>query len=513
MKRVLSLAVALLSAIPLAAEPSLLLLRGRVFTGDPNMPWAEAVAIEGERITAVGTTADLAKLAGPSTRVIDAGNRLVIPGLNDAHTHPGNVRDGYVVRFDSPGFPDPAPRDVITALRAASEEVGADTWIFGEIGPTALLDPKFDASVLDRAAAGRKVALTSFTGHGTLFSSAALRDLGVKPDVADPTGGWYERDANGKLTGKVQEYAAMALLRQLNDRAPDDALVASIRDFSAEAMQYGITSVQAMAEVSERRFLDALKTADVPLRVRVINYPVAAPPFNVVRGANGVKWILDGTPIERGASVRTAYKAGGTGRLNFNDLAPLMRVALDAKQQLLMHSSGDKTAETLLKAMQSTNADWPALRPRIEHGDGLAADLLPLAKRLGVIVVQNPTHFPARGYYPKGDYFLSASLKKAGIPIAIGSDGPMNPFLNMMFAVDRRDLPGEALSREDALLAYTSGSAFAELAENDKGTLAPGKLADLAVLSQDILKVPAEELPATRSVLTVISGKIVYENY
>jgi predicted amidohydrolase YtcJ len=156
---------------------------------------------------------------------------------------------------------------------------------------------------------------------------------------------------------------------------------------------------------------------------------------------------------------------------------------------------------------------------RIEHGDGLANDLLPLVRRLGMVVVENPTHFAFEpgmlerrfGARPAGFQSLR-SLIDAGIPLALASDGPRNPFLNIMFATTHPNHPAEAISREQAVTAYTRGSAYAEFAEGQKGTLGPGMLADLAVLSQDIFVVPAASLPATQAYLTMVGGKIIYDS-
>jgi predicted amidohydrolase YtcJ len=228
----------------------------------------------------------------------------------------------------------------------------------------------------------------------------------------------------------------------------------------------------------------------------------------VWKGGGAIKWILDGTPIEGGAALRTAkYKDGSQGRENFKDIAPLVQLAVDNKLQLLVHTAGDKAVATALNAFAKASLT----RPRLEHGDGLQPDLFPLAKQTGAIVVLNPTHFAFSDSYPRGDYMLAGSIAKAGIPIAIGSDGELNPYLNILMASSRRDRPSEALSRMDALRAYTSGSAFAELAETKKGKIAPGMLADVAILSQNILDAPAQSLPETQSVLTIIDGKVVYE--
>ncbi len=157
------------------------------------------------------------------------------------------------------------------------------------------------------------------------------------------------------------------------------------------------------------------------------------------------------------------------------------------------------------------------MRVRIEHGDGLLPDLIPRARDFGVIVVQNPSHFAFRDifadrYGEPFDYSPARSLIEAGLPFALGSDGPLNPYLNLMFAVMHPARPEEAITVEQAVEAYTRGSAFAEFQENEKGMIALGKLADLAVLSQDIFTVPVGQLPGTESVMTITGGDIVYNS-
>ena len=515
MKRALLAAVAFAPlafiASAFAAEPSMILIHGKVFTADPAKPWAEAVAIEGNRIAAVGTDAEIGALRGEKTRVVDVHGATIVPGINDAHTHPVYAPDTFQLSAESrdPHAPDPAWPAIASALAGAIDETPADGWIVAKVGPAILLDPSITAAKLDKIAPGRKVALEGWTGHGLVLSSEAMKATGIAPDAKDPNGGWYDRDANGRVNGRVWEYAAMAAHGKRANAMSDDDIVLAIRDFASEALQYGITSVQAMSGVSAGRFAADVKRANVPLRIRVINFNDTAAPFAPPTGTNGVKWILDGTPIEQNAAVRTAYRGGGKGRLNFTNLTPLVTTALNAKQQLLLHVAGDAAAAQALDALASTKADWPSLRPRFEHGDGLLPDLIPAAKRLGVVVVQNPSHFATCGAYARPDYCPAATLIKNGIPFALGSDGPLNPFLNILFAVDRAD-KAEALTREDALRAYTTGSAYAEFAEKEKGTLAKGMLADLAVLSQDLFSVRLDSLPETKSVLTIVNGEVAY---
>ena len=197
----------------------------------------------------------------------------------------------------------------------------------------------------------------------------------------------------------------------------------------------------------------------------------------------------------------------------------MLRESLQSGDQLMVHVAGDRTAETFLNAMDATGGEkvWSQRRVRLEHGDGLLPDLVPRAKLLGIIVVQNPTHFTLGELFVKrfGEKRAQElqplrSLLDAGIPVAIGSDGQTIRSSTSCSPTYMRN-PSEGLTREQAVIAYTLTSAYAEFSEKDKGSLEPGKLADLAVLSQDIFKVPANDLPQTASVLTMVGGKIVYD--
>ena len=248
----------------------------------------------------------------------------------------------------------------------------------------------------------------------------------------------------------------------------------------------------------------------------------------------GVKWVLDGTPIERGALLREDYadRAGWRGVSNFSgtDLDIILTNALAKPGQTALHVAGDGELERLITAMESKGSgdQWRAKRIRIEHGDGLAPDLRDRAKALGVVIIQNPLHFDPSPMNPSAaaptgtrydarraaNLFPMKSLLSAGIPLAIGSDAGgdgANPWLNFMLATIHPMNPAEALTREQALAAYTSGGAIVEGREVDRGMIRPGMQADLALLNQDVLTVPPPQLPATRSLLTVVDGKVVHE--
>lgn len=520
------IAVTALAAMPLAAfaqsAPDLVIHHARVYTADPAHRWAEAVAIRGNRIAAVGTNAEITAMAGDATRRIDAGGKLVVPGFNDAHTHQGPRPAGLVL-----GSAVDAKWDLVSpAIAGAADEAPEDLWIYGTIGPQLLADPAVNAQALDKVSGHRKVILQSFTAHGAIFSTAAMKALGIRSDAADPAGGWFERDASKQLTGKAFEYAGWDALRTLAEKTGPDDVAEQLRSYADEALGYGVTSIQNMSLLGLSRYETLLRHHPVPLRIRMIRFPMTtAAGRDAAEGSDlpathrerplavvsGVKWILDGTPGEQGAALRTKYpNSESTGRLDFSadEIRTILKTAFDSREPLLLHVAGDRTAATVLEAMRAIGPaeEWRKRRVRFEHGDGLLPDLIPAAKDLGIVVVLNPTHLVARPLYPAGGFMPMKSLVKAGITIAMGSDGSPNPGRDIALAVAAG---AEALTREEAVDAYTRGSAYAEFAENDKGTIAAGKLADLAMLSQDIFTVDAAALPATRSVLTIVDGKVV----
>ena len=509
------LVVTLLACGVAAAQtpPDLILFNGRVF--GPNSPkeFAQAIAITGGRITAVGTNEEvLAQAHG--TRRIDAGGRLVIPGINDAHVHFEIFPPGFIVSSN----PDSTFAEVTAAIASAIDETPAGVFIFGTIGPAVLLDPNATKAALDAVAPGRRVMLTEFTGHGAILSTAALAALGASAP-SNPLGGSFERDASGALTGKVFEYAQYGLQRKLADTTSDTDNIDSLRSLSDEALGFGITTLQVMPTMAALKFESIVERARPRVRVRIMRIPITDQ-TNLNAGDNrggkirAVKWILDGTPVERGAALRQTYANSVlSGKLNFTEqeIRAMLTDAVAHGEQPLLHASGDRTVAAVLKVMIVMQlADWPARRLRIEHGDGMQRDLTRDAVALGVTVVQNPSHFPFRKLFPPGDYMLLKTLLDRGIHVALGSDGPLNPFLNIQLAVTHPQVPAEKLTVNEALIAYTAGSAFAEKVD-DKGTIAPGQLADIAVLSDNLFKTKPEDMPDIRSVLTIVNGKIVFD--
>ncbi len=527
------LALALASSAIAQPPPDLILVNGKLFTGDPTTPSAAAVAIRGERIIAVGTSTDIAALAGPATRRIDLRGQLVTPGFNDAHMHFIPYPKGVQLQFANL---EPSWDETKAVLGAAIAEAPVGTWVFGGVGSTVVFDAAVTRFELDRLAPKNPVLLHAYYGHGLIFNTLAMGLLGITEREPDPAGGAFERVAGTKeLNGRVWEYAQWRLNRTLIDQIPDADAIAALRAMAGEAVAFGITTVQVFPGTSIDRFVRLLDAAQLPIRVRAMAFSLTTTKgrdLTEIRGltklratdpnvtVSGIKWILDGTPFERGAALRTPYndRAEWRGKLNFPEaeVAAMLDESLELDQPLLMHCAGDKCAEVVLDAMDGyrVKVDWPAQRVRIEHGDGVVADLIPRAKKLGVVVVQNPSHFVDAQLFRQRwgpDMQPLRSLLDAGIPLALGSDGPMNPFLNILFATTDPYAPAQAITREQAVSAYTYGSAFAEFTEDRKGTIAVGKLADLAVLSQDIFAVPVPELPQTRSVLTIVGGRVVFD--
>jgi predicted amidohydrolase YtcJ len=537
MNRVMLLAfLNVLLALPARGQQApadLILFGGKVFTSDPARPSAEAVATRGERIIAVGTSAELKRLAGAKTRLVDLQGRLVVPGFNDAHSHFVPDPRGFRLQFRTM---EPSWDEARAAIEQAVKQTPAGTWVFGRVGRDIVLNEQVNRFALDSVAPEHPVLLRAYYGHGYILNSKAMAPLQIAEEEPDPAGGSYERLAGSKrINGRLWEYAEWKPNRVLAGQVSDEDAIASLRRMADEAVRLGVTSMQIFPSMPVGRFARLLAEADLPIRVRAIPFSTTYPSgrdVSEIRGlggskppqgkvtVGGMKWVLDGTPIERGAALRRDYsdRPGWRGKLNFpgTEIAAMVKESLGFKQQLLVHAVGDQTVQAVFDAMDAygVKVDWGPKRVRVEHGDGLIDDLIPRARKLGVVVVQNPTHFSEpelfRGRWGERMCPLR-SLIEAGIPVAFGSDGPMNPFLNIMFATVDPYNPKEAITREQAICAYTYGSAFAEFAEGEKGMIGKGKLADLVVLSQDIFTAPAPELPKTSSVLTLVGGKIVYD--
>lgn len=528
--------VAILLCAGCGGGPSaaIVITNAKVFTANPSQPWAEALAITGDRIVAVADTKTIAALAGSSTRRIDAGGRTIVPGFNDAHTHITTTPP-----FDHLTLPlDPTIDQIADAVRAQVKTAAPGRLIQGEFMETAWSHPSFNRQWLDALAPEHPVWLTAFTGHGALLNSKALALGGVDEQTPDVEGGVFERDAQKRLNGRLIEYAQTLASRHLAEQTSPEEAVRLYRQYASEARSFGITTTQLLGDyLPPAAAAKALVASDTPMRWRYFRLPIGVggetlesrpilpPQPSATVDMRGMKWILDGTPIERWGFMRAPYSddPNNSGRINLPSrrIAQIVGWAYGTEDPLAVHAFGDAAIDAYVSAVEKGGLAevWKDKRPRIEHADMTAPDLIPRIKKMNMLVVQNPTHFT----FP--EIFLARygkerlawmqpmkSLLDAGIPLAIGSDGPMNPFLNIMAAITHPTNPKEALTREQAVSAYTAGSAFAEFKEKEKGQIAVGMLADLAVLSADLFAVPVEQIEAIRSVMTVFGGRIVHDN-
>jgi hypothetical protein len=433
--------------------------------------------------------------------------------------------------------PDPTFDEVLRLVGEAVKTAPPGTWIFGTIGSTVLDDLEATRFGLDEVSPRHPVLLRAWTGHGTFFNTQAMKALGLTDRDPDPPGGTYTRLRQGgnrqTLSGFAHEYAEYRIAQKLHAMAGDPAFVEVVRREAERAKAWGITSLQAFVDDGPRA-AELLAGVPLPVRLRLISFrvedpsrweapPPAEPDPAAMVTVSGTKWILDGTPIERLAYLRQPYldRNGWRGAPNFPPSAfnPMLARALESHEPVLVHAVGDAAIDQLFAGMRAAGSPlrWKLRRLRVEHGDLLSPDLFAEALRLGVVLVQNPTHFALPelrerwGVERLARAQVVKSALAAGVPLAFGSDGPLNPFVNIGLAIEHPANPPEALSVLEAVRAYTTGSAYAEFAEQDKGAIAPGMLADVAILSQDVFAVPADTLADTTSVVTIVGGEIVHD--
>jgi predicted amidohydrolase YtcJ len=516
------------------AAPQTVLVNAKIFTADPALPYAQAVAIEDGRIHSLGSNEQVRALAGPNTRIIDAGGRLVTPGLTEAHVHLGEAFPTPPVLMPGLPFPGPSAEQLLVVIEQAAKT--RTDWVSAVIGPQIARDHRNWRKALDAVAPNTPVLLRAFWGHVNITNSEGLHRLGITDDVADPLGGWWGRDESGRLDG--EGYEAETIMPRIQPANPE-RLGTLFGEAQQRYARWGVTSIHLMNnDKSLETTLAGLAIAKPLQKWTVYSWGsfgshrvsdawaaiegIAKQTVPKVR-VEGPKWMMDGTPIEQNSLQRVDYvdRPGWRGRSNFTNeqLQEILQLALTRSTQLALHVVGDAETDRVLKMMEqlAPAATWRAKRVRIEHGDGIGRDVFERVAQLGLVVTQNPTHLAIPPIAGKKMFDREIVLKgfvNAGIPLALGSDGGVaeqNPFLNLMLAVLVPSDPSEAITREQALTAYTSGGAYAEGQEKRRGPLAPGFAADLAVLSQDVLTVPTQQLPATTSLLTMVDGEVIFE--
>ena len=529
--------------------PDLIILNAAVRTMDAAKPTAEAVAVSGNRITAVGSTADLRALAGPKTRVVDAGGKSVLPGFNDAHVH--WLSGGYsITNVDLRDASSPA--EFTKRIADFAKRIPKGRWILGgdwdhENFPGAALPTK---EWIDGATPDHPVFVSRLDGHMSLANSLALKLASVTKDTKEVPGGLIVRDATGEPTGVLKD-AAMDLVDKVIPPHSWDENHAAALAATEHAARLGVTSVQDMSagdDVGLYQFMHEcgeLKTRIYGMR-SIVSWEVLGK--TGVRGAFGNEWLRIGGLkgfADGSLGSTTAYffepynDAPDTRGLLFDQMLPegimLERTEAADKRGLhvMIHAIGDQANALILDIYQQVaEKNGPRDRRfRIEHAQHLRpADI----KRFGtqqVIASMQPYHCADDGRWcnkrigperSKGTYAFR-TLLDTGAVLAFGSDwtvAPLNPMEGLKAAVTRQTLDGknptgwvpeQKISLEEAIHAYTVGSAYAEFQEKVKGTLTPGKLADLVLLDCDIFKIEPAQIDKVKVTLTVVDGKVVWE--
>jgi predicted amidohydrolase YtcJ len=534
MRFIIALSLLFFNLVGHGQQADYILYNGKIFTADDKAPYVEALVIRKNRIAETGTSAEVLKHAGPATKRIDLLGKTVIPGFNDAHMHHVPIYKGRYIQFSPDGTGSPTRKVFEDSIIKVVNTLPKGTWIHASLGPATINDTSLNRFYLDKIAPDHPIHLWSFWGHVGVFNSAALKATNLLDNPPEIKAGYYGRlQNNDVLDGRIYDNAQYVspAFNQLTD---EDAFTTTLKELGKEALQNGVTSLQNMCTfASPDTYVAMWKKAGLPIRFRAISWadmnrsgklliPLSKnathPDGLPLMTISGTKWMIEGTPIEQNAYYKAGYlrPAGWHGIIYHTqpEIKQMLQDAIERRQQPMFHITGDSMTRLFLDAMNELPAGMiKKLRVRIEHGDGITHGILQDLKNKDVIVVVNPMH-PSQdtgihflNNYADTSFALVKSLLTAGIRTAIGSDGPLNPFLNIMLAMVR---PVESLSCEEAVIAYTKTAAYAEFAEADKGTLEKGKVADLVVLSQDIFTVQPSQLMATKVLLTMVDGKIAF---
>jgi predicted amidohydrolase YtcJ len=545
------------SALRVKARPAqdaprtVLYLHGRIYTNDPQHPWAQAMAIRDGKIACIGAIAQVLTECGggeahPET--VELHEKFVMPGFNDAHMHLGSAGEGMLsVRLYGAASIEELKRRV--AASVATHKPGE--WITGAgwdhtLWPEKQFPNKWE---LDDVAPKNPVLLTHVSGHVAVANSLALKIAELTNSSPNPSGGELEHNAAGELTGMLKEGPAMGFVR---DRIPDPTAEQRRRGITlvlADLAKNGVTSAQDNSAWEDFRTYKQLKD-DGKLTMRITEWLHFADPLNDLQNQRGeggttdpwlktgaLKFVTDGALGSRTAAMLEPYSddAKTTGILIMEpDKLKSLAIERDkAGFQLNFHAIGDRAnriALDVFEAVAKANGVRDR-RDRIEHAQVVAPEDLPRFARLKVIASMQPSHQTTDMRWAesrigpertKGAYAW-ATLKKSGARLAFGTDYPVevvSPFRGL-YACVTRQLPNgtpaggwqpqEKISLQDCIRGYTSGSAYAEFEEGKKGELEVGEYADFLILSNDLTKIQPSDYLKTEVLRTVVGGRTVYE--
>jgi predicted amidohydrolase YtcJ len=535
------------SAPPLAAD--LVITGAKIWTGNPRQPDAQALAVLGDRIVDVGGADAIERWRGRNTTVVDAEGRRLVPGFNDAHVH---FVDGGA-QLDSVNLKDADTQAEFARRIGERAKAKPGEWVLGGDWDDQRWTPAVlpTRELIDDATNGTPVFVVRYDGHMALANSAALGRAGVTERTPDPPGGAVVRDARGFPTGIFKDAAMDYITRVIPKMTPEQRLRA-VKRALGHAASLGVTSVQDM----NPSYDDISAYADLANRGE-LTARIYAAPMEIgwydqaklgIHRSFGSPWLRLGAVkgyADGSLGSTTAYffqpylDAPGTRGLlsdEMQDLAQMrtrLMAADHARLQLCIHAIGDAGISQILDLFDDVvraNGERDR-RFRIEHAQHIAAKDFDRFARMKVVASVQPYHAIDDGRWAerrigpervKTTYAFRTLLDR-GVRLALGTDwsvAPLNPMLTLYAATTRATLDGrnpggwvpeQKITIQEAIAAYTSGSAFAEFQEGEKGTIARGKLADLVILSDDVFAIPAAAIKDVKVLTTVVGGKVVHQ--
>jgi predicted amidohydrolase YtcJ len=543
----------------LKLKPDAIFVHGNVYTGIAldssfhTIQRAEAIAVRDGRIQAVGENADILTMKGPQTEVIELGGHFVMPGFNDAHLH---LSAAGFERLSVNLVGVKSIDEFRDLLRARVESAAPGEWITGggwdqTLWPVKDLPSRWD---LDEISTDHPIFLERVDGHIGVANTRALQLAGITLASKDPAGGKIDRDVNGEPTGILRETAREAVFKVIPKPTHDQrrqAIEAALQDMA----QWGITSAQDNSSWDDFQVYEELER-DGKLTTRIAEWLAFDDPVEVLKEHQAshprsdqmlhttmLKGFMDGSLGSRTAALLAPYsddpKNSGLPRYEQAKLTQMAKERIDAGFQMGFHAIGDRGAEMALEAFAAAEEEAREkkvkapdgaedFRLRVEHAQVTSPAQIAKFKELKVIASMQPNHLLTDMNWAKerlGDRrarnsYAWADFLRSGVTLAFGTDypvEPVTPFRGLYAAVTRKSedgkreyYPNEKLTMEQAVAAYTSGSAFAEFEEKDKGTLAPGMLADFVVLDRDLTAVLPQKVLGTKVLRTVVGGKTVY---
>lgn len=546
-------------SLQLRAEPKpvadLIVTHAKVWTVDDAHPQVQAVAVLGDRIIAVGTSTEIEALRGSSTKVIDAGGKLLMPGFNDAHIHfVGGGRDLDRVQLKDAT----SAEEFVARVREQAKKTPKGEWMLGGNWDETKWSPAQipTKEMIDSFTPDTPVFLDRYDGHMALANSVALRLAGVTATTPDPPGGVIVRDAQGNPTGALKD-AAEDLVLKVIPPITHEQRIAAIKRGLEYAASLGVTSFQQMYDSETDSFADIgaydelMQSGELTSRVYV-----AASIADWQKEADlGVRHAFGSSFLRIGAlkgfadgslGSRTAYffqpysdDATNYGLLN-QEMQPLTKMqdwitgADAARLQICIHAIGDRAISTVLDMYtQAVKSNRGAERRfRIEHAQHVAQKDFARFAQLDVIASVQPYHAIDDGRWAEqrighdraSRSYAFRTFLNYGVHLAFGTDwdvAPLNPLLGVYAAVTRATLDGknpngwfpeQKLTVAEAVHAYTMGSAYAEFQDEVKGSITPGKLADMVLLSDDIFTIDPAKIGDVKVLKTIVGGKVVWDS-